>query len=390
MWSLLQENIPQNMQIKNEIVELNVAEDTESAWNGILDSNSIHRFLYCIEIIENHIHNIQQPKAPPPDEESPSWLQCFCQKGGASHLFRTLLSFSVNKMDDILTRKCFYIIIKTLCKTIHAGLLHTINNFQELKSELLMKLITLFIYQLDYSKIPKPPIKKRQKRYFMKVHYQGRMEENSEEEEDEGVQQEKKELERDILFYKYGFQLIYETKSNYYFPILTLSEEYKVFLSKGLLCNKNSYVREEIERSVIYMCNVKGQEDIHRLYYINLFLNKFMPLALNNQATCSTFFNLLTKLIELTSRNSLDNTQLKSLQIMQGLLQEIKTHPVIERSKSDQDLVLEGLFKLLRSLLIKYPEYKLYLGQNLSLVAENLKCLFEFPECIYYSIYNNI
>ena len=397
VWSLLQEKIPENEEIKQEIIEVKVDSNAESEWNKILDSNSIHRFLYSIEIIEQHLHSLEGRQTGGNTRVSNSsafnqWLTKFSRAGGTNHLFNSLLKFKLDNMENKLIRRCFYIIIKILCKSLGAGGQISIEEFEVRKRDMIVQLLGVLIQQLEYCKQPKL-VFGRQGRSHGRYNYYGHgvtggTDNGLDAEEDEALQQEKRELQRDIFIYRYAFELIYITKPQYYFPTLTTMPEYPNYLFRGLLQCKNYCIREEIRNSLLKMCeNIKGEEDSHRIYYIKLFVG-FMDKAITQcQATCATYFSLFTQLISSTSRQKLDLAQIQSCDFIMGICTQIKLHPVIERTKSDEDDLLGGLLKLLKSLIIKYPEYKLLLGQDESLIDEILKCLFEFPKCIYNIIY---
>ena len=100
-----------NKKLQQEIKELsgmNSMTDNKAIWEKILDSRSVNKLLYSLQIVSEQQGNIKK------DAKAGQWRYKFIQMGGVQHLLRTFLSLNLRSIETNLTLKCIDLLISTL------------------------------------------------------------------------------------------------------------------------------------------------------------------------------------------------------------------------------------------------------------------------------------
>jgi hypothetical protein len=166
VWELLM-TLPHDQKMLDDIRSLAVP---ESGWDSLLDTKSVHKFLYALQIIE-------QTVTPPADMEEAveveigykRWIALFCKKEGLGHLFHAFVELPIGSLHHPLTRKCFGLLLKVLHLIQMAGyVLEThVPKYDSQRETMVERILTVLDSFAQYSIIPEV-VKQQQQRALKK------------------------------------------------------------------------------------------------------------------------------------------------------------------------------------------------------------------------------
>ncbi len=332
------------------------------------------------------------------EEERRKWLTTFCEKGGLAHLYGALLNLPITSLHNPLARKCFALLMKFLCliQSSEAGFEKHVPEYEKSRGQLVTRVLAVITsfarhsIKPDASRLLRSPRKPR-----VLVSQKGDKDTKSEEPDTQGralIQERQKQLEESRAF-EHGFRLIQgnPAKRYGYFAQLTASPDFKELITQGLLWSDNKYLQAALAKEIYGICEsfvgealVPGDlsTPIHaHAVLIPFLLRDLVVESLSVESKCQEFYKLVCSVVNLLSVDRLKVLPLNYHERLEHLANLIKAHAIKEIRSSDTDFFIAGQLDLVGALLRKFPEEKLFVGQNCGLLIEVLEhCLFEFPK----------
>jgi len=377
VWYLLN-TLPPNKKMQTDIETMKLPETGDDKWNSLLDSKSVHKFLYSLQIIEGLL-SLPTEATLLQKQEKLKWLTEFCEKQGLAHLMKSLISLPITNLHNPLTRKCFSLLMKILIGFQSAGftMQKFVKDYEANKQKIIERIMTILDEFAEHS-----ILKNNQLSPFKTPKKQ--IDEDSKKKEQE---KSKKIQEEESTAFEHGFALIKGGEPEYLcFQYITKYSNFKDFLLKGLILSGNPFMQHAFAEEIIAIYkSFKGMEynPAHaHVVLLPYMLQTMIYETLEKDVNCERFYKLLCTMIKDLSR-----TELKKLPMLnfedeiKGISNFIKSHHVKENKSTDTDYVLIGLMSLLEALLSKFPEEKEKIGQEYRMIHEILEeCLFEFPK----------
>jgi len=387
-WELLM-LLPRNSKIENGIKNLEIIEP--GLWNTLLDSNSVYKLLYALQIIAEIIKEPDQninsvaltPEKYKEKEQREKWISDFLDKKGGNHLFYCLLSFPMHTISQPLSRKCFALLMKSIIQLFKnepnysdKAILYGTN-----KSEIIKRILTaLEVFAL-------PTIARKQTLRNAKYDYSQGEEEPITDQIIDNNEIDIKAKNEEAEGVTNGFRIIksmYSTEFNYFAEIAHFSLFIEL-MKNGLICSENQVLRLKLSTEISSICS-----DFHKFAHFPVTPEKILPQILfneliNDAVNCAHGFQefLITfkQIIEKVPQATLDSSKINFLEVIEKVSFALVQHKTTELTSNDYDDVLAGLLDLLSILLRKFPIHKLTIGQGpTQLLSEVLhKCLFDYP-----------
>ena len=348
----------------------------------MLDSKSVHKFLYSLQIVENIVTPPQGMESVEVEIPYKLWLGKFCKKEGLAHLFSALINLPVASLEHPLTRKCFALLMRVLhlLQSAELPFEQHIPKYELLRPAMVNRVLTILTAFANYS-IREPQDRSKQVRSPKKA----RTEELSSKPESLAKQKKKQEEESKAL--ECGFALIKGNKQAHYayFEQMVQCDCFKELLLKGLILSDSQALQETLALELQGICKAfKGKEysPIHPHVVLIPFMlqNMVLETLQRSSGNCQHFYRLLCAVIKETPKTSLQKLPLNFHAEVESLAAHLKSHEAREHTTKDVDFVVIGLLNLLEALLSKFSEEKVSVGEASGIVQELLHhCLFEFP-----------
>lgn len=349
-WELLT-YLPKNQRIERDIVELNL----ERGWDSLLESHSIYRLLYGLQIVVEVLKKEKKKKG------GEKWSEAFVSKGGGNHLLNCLLNVP---MKSPLSRKCFALLLEIIASAFSEEQLEEIEQYKTKKNVIIFKILSA-MEEFTKPSIEHKPQEKEELDFF----------EQSEYEVDNN----------DANAVKSGFEIIKGTfREDYnYFEQIAKYPNFLDLMRNGIILSANKTLRKNFTTEIYNVC--KDYEKFVGLSFAphkvitDIMINVLLDDVASSQNTCKEYYDLLYKILELFSRELFLQVSIDYLGMIKRFANMLITHTSVESNAKEVDTKLTGILKLLDASLTKFPEYKLIIGQN-NLLDELLhKCLLDYP-----------
>jgi len=384
VWELLT-TLPCNKKIVDDINSITSSSVTIKDWNAILDTKSIHKFLYVLQIIEEII-------TPPQDmhlatvEASISykrWISSFCKKEGLKHLFHAFINLPISSLHHPLTRKCFSMLLKVLNLIEAADYLLEgyVTNFEEYYPALIQRVVVILEAFAQFSILSE---NEKQLRLLRLQKSPKHDEEETANKEMIAMQKQLREQVEESRAFNYAFKIMRRRQRGIsYFKEMSKLPLFKELLLKGLVLSDNQELRKVFADKLLEVCEIsEGTIEINNNPFVVLIslMMQMIKETFDKTSNSQEFYRLLSNILKLVSKEILGKVLTNVHDILATISSYIKERPVIERTSKDTDNVLIGLFLLLEQLLNKFPSEQIFVGDSCSMLSEVLKkCLFEFP-----------
>ena len=355
-WGLLT-YIPNNSRIKKNIADLNLVD----GWDSLLDSHSIYRLLYALQIVVKIIRKDKQKKRH-------NWNEMFVNRNGGEHLFHCLLNVPIELP---LAKKCFALLLEIITEAFSEEQLDKIELYQKKKDEIIYKILSAI-------------------EEFMKPEVQHRQSLLSQEEESmliDSLERNAREADsnKDANAVKGGFAVIKKTfKEDYnYFERIAKYPNFIELIRNGIFLSDNKALQESFLSELHDICKdykkfLNSSFAPHKIIP-NILVNELLDKVANSKRDCEKFYELLCKTIKLFPKDLLLQSSIDHLSAIKRYAQILISHKSTEHN-TKVDTTLAKILELLKVSLKKFPEYKLIIGQD-NLLNEVLhKCLLDYPK----------
>ena len=387
VWELLN-SLPPN-QNAIEAIEKIALENETPVWKDLLDSSSVHKFFYSLQIVDDIISQFKEKQLAENATNQGKWLINFCSKGGHAHLYYALLNLPITSLNHPLTQKCFSLLIKILfyLQTIDSNLEKSIPNYKELRPNIIQRILMILetISQCSISTVVEKEVKARRSE---KITEDGKEEnaENKEEIENQALAQKKKKQIEEGFIFDLGFKLIqgpHPADFNF-FEEITKFEKLRDLLLKGLILSDNSSLQGCFAKQLCNVINLYKNVPLYDkhpyTFILKMMLEDLIKETLVYEKKVHEFYWLLSFIIEEIPQQIFKKFPMNFHNILGEVCENIKKHEVKENYSTDTDYVIIGQLDLLKVLLRKFPKEKEFVGQTCGLISELLNgCLFEFP-----------
>eukprot|EP01022_Parablepharisma_sp_SALTPOND_P000568 TRINITY_DN102_c1_g2_i1.p1 TRINITY_DN102_c1_g2~~TRINITY_DN102_c1_g2_i1.p1 ORF type:complete len:1279 (+),score=158.36 TRINITY_DN102_c1_g2_i1:13122-16958(+) len=388
VWDLLM-MLPPNQKMQSDIESLNLPNTAPEAWDTLLDSTSIHKLLYALQIVEKIMAAQGEPQAL---EKRAKWIEQFSKKGGLTHLFYALLKLPTSSLNRGLTRKCFALLIRLLAtfQAENRDFERDVFEYEKNRGKLVERILTILEAFAQHSILPPgekevkiQPKEKPQQIYKTKEAPAPRpQQEETKTESQTLVKKRNKQIEESRTF-DFGFKLIKARGAKGFFDPVAKFPKLKDLLLKGLILTDNRYMQYVFSQELQNICGVfkdiPYSETHPHVVLIPLMVNQLIRETLAPETKCMQFYKTLCNLIDGIPRKNLEALPVNYHEILVNSANLIKIHEVRENTSTDTDYALVGLMTLIEALLKKFPIKKALLGADYGLVTEVLKCLLEYP-----------
>jgi len=393
VWELLM-MLPPNQKTKSDIENLSITSTTaELNWDNLLDSNSVHKLLYALQIVDKIVTgtSIEVQKI----ESKQIWIQKFCKKGGLNHLYYATIKLPLSSMQHPLGRNCFALLIKLLAifQAEDENFDIHIRDYSKIRPMFLDRILLLLEQFAHYSILPpsqKEPnhiIHKEKPQQIYKTKEEPSVEARPlppeiKKESQILVKRRIKQIEESKVF-EYGIRLLkYRGSKNFFEPIANFSK-LKDLLLKGIILTDNRFIQHTICVELQNICEIFKDIPYHEKHphviLINVLMKELINETMPKGTKCMPFYNFLCDLLTSISPTKLTMLPLNYHDYLSYLVKLLKSHEIRENTSSDIDFTLVGLLKLTNTLLQKFPEERLFVGTTQQLSVDLLHYLFEFP-----------
>jgi len=387
VWELLM-TLPFDQKMLNDIRSLTLP---ESGWNSLLDTKSVHKFLYALQIIEQIV-------TPPSELEEnveiivgyKRWISQFCKKDGLKHLFNAFLELPISSLHHQLSRKCFGLLLKVLSLIQAAGysLENNVTKFEQFKESMVERiLIVLESFAQASIASQSQKLHKSPKKQKPKINSAEEESDPSQAEQSLQLQKNRKKHEEDAKIFEYAFALIKGPKNIIwnYFEQMSKFDIFKELLLKGLILSDNEILKKALANEILMNCRIFKLKEITignpNIILLPFMLQIMIRETLHRDSNCEQFYLLLCSLIRELTPQSLEKIPINYHDTLAQIADFTKEHPICEHNTKEIDTILVGLIKTIESLLEKFPLEREFVGQKCGIINELLhKCLFEFPE----------
>jgi hypothetical protein len=196
------------------------------------------------------------------------------------------------------------------------------------------------------------------------------------------VKKRNKQIEESRTF-DFGFKLVKARGAKKFFEPVAHFAKLKDLLLKGLILTDNRYMQYIFSQELQNICAIFKDvpySDTHpHVVLIPLMLTELVKETLSPDMKCMPFYKLLCTLIDGISRKNLETLPVNFHVVLLNAVELVKSHEVREDTSTDTDYSLVGLLNFIESVLKKFPTQKALVGGECGMVAELLRCLFEYP-----------
>lgn len=348
----------------------------------MLDTTSVHKLLYSLQIIERLLCTGKEVDTLEAQEKKNKWKNEFCIKGGLTHIFHALLRLSLDSIEHPLTRTCFRLILKLLqmIKTANFSFESFIPDFKENKEKLnerIFQLLEAFAkFSVSLEKNNSPNKDEGNKRKYS----------DFEPDAHALLRQKQKQID-ETQAVQNGFYLIQGTdaKKYSYFEQMTKFSHIKELLLHGLILSDNPFMQVIFREELCNICTaykIVPYFPAHpHVFLFPLLIQTMIKETLNLEAKCQDFYRVLQKIIFEINKNELSLIPINLQETLEKMVELLKNHQIRENKSTDTDFVLNGLLGVIEAFSNKFPEQNEFIGQKCGIVGEILHhFLFEFPK----------
>ncbi|CAG9332998.1 unnamed protein product [Blepharisma stoltei] len=380
IWILLNK-IPVNQEMYEGIKTLKVhIETAEADWNSLLDKSCMYKLLYSLQIVNSFILLPEDSTQTHEEiEERQSWRAKFLDLGGFHHLYSILMNsqqFQMSSEQYKSNAKCVGFLLNVVKLFIQAALLSE-------PCEDLQNIFSPEKLKKSNSQGKDSNILEEELPSLIRKMSGGAAERMIEEIDFNGLISKLIELisENIQLSHENEAVLLIESALDLLLPIVIYKpnllcdlyekESFKQLIIASLLVTENSSIRETMKNTLSTISetikNPPNGIEPPKEFLLKILLEK---IPKDSTSICDEFFDLLTIIIELC--NFTDPS------LMSDSIELIFNREMIEdRTLGNQDKVLTGFMKIIKTLLNLSPDYK---EQLTELLEYTYKCLFEIPE----------
>ncbi len=354
-----------------------------------MDSKSMHKLLYSLQIVEGIMMNCKETKAAQPAKES--WIEQFCKKEGLAHLFSALLNLPIVSINNPLTRKCFALLLKVLFIIQASG--YPFGKYirdYETRRERLVERVLLILDSFAKHSILSQAERSLRTPKKAKTAIENPATVTAVPQatgQPELTQKEKKRQAEEANAFSQGFALIRGEKAEAYnyFEQLMKFAGFKPFLLKALVLSDNQKLQQALSEELVGIYKLfmgKEYSPSHAHVVLMPFMLKDMVNeTLERETKCQCFYQLVCRMVKETPTEDLQRLPVNFHDQICDLSSRIKERPVKENKSTDTDEVMIGLMNLVEALLKRFPSEKEFVGSTQGLLYEVLHhCLFDFPK----------
>eukprot|EP01105_Mastigella_eilhardi_P014361 TRINITY_DN3272_c0_g1_i6.p1 TRINITY_DN3272_c0_g1~~TRINITY_DN3272_c0_g1_i6.p1 ORF type:complete len:2846 (+),score=628.82 TRINITY_DN3272_c0_g1_i6:898-8538(+) len=342
IWELLC-MLPTNQRLSQELSDI-ATKAGDPQWDQLLDSRSLFKLLYSLEIVESFL-----APSPDPTEETrrSTWRAYFLQHGGLRHVCAiTKCTDFAGRARGAKRRACL------------ASLLHVFACFaldkegkfvleehgDEAEAQQLVDALVKAITDSALAPSTQSPAT-------------GKSEEGR------------------VVLYAMALLVPAATQSSALADQFLSSDQFDSFFCQAALLTEDTEIRSAVCEGLTKLCSEWPEASASARFTI---LQKALALLPHVEAsafsTCRQFFDLLLELLEVQCTDQFDFGE-----VFATAMKMLLAHPICERFSSDSaDCVAMGLLSILRILVSHFSELKMKAGDE---VIEEVftKCLFELP-----------
>eukprot|EP00743_Colponemidia_sp_Colp-15_P003962 GILK01004274.1.p1 GENE.GILK01004274.1~~GILK01004274.1.p1 ORF type:complete len:2187 (+),score=414.92 GILK01004274.1:440-6562(+) len=442
IWTLLM-RLPTNPVIFNSLLTLDVVKSPEPQWDLLLDSSSVFRLLYSAQIIESLVeeHELLHPAADLAEEDREkaesraNWRERFLLHGGFQHLYDILIKSPEDKQTDALSlfsspgvssglgslhKSCLALVLKIVRVFILAALsadqpaLYNVVQLVRQKSQ--------SSETLSHDPLPSPPSLSSPLPSPVFSSAPANLLHRNDSTDSISQSKDFKALVRQMSFKMCSIVTSHVDANRLQNRLMNLigttvdhsvtSEDTQIIenalglwigmvlhdhklleqffnrredtVLKGLFCAEEAQIRKEFTHAIYQIClNVVDVEPVPHVYFENLLLHTIPTPDMTDKRECDQFFDLLCRLVEDSCDGRAGSEASKFESLLVDLAERVKAHPFIEKRNSpEQDKLLIGLMKLIRTLVVKEPRFCAVAGAwNQGGLVNELwnNCLFATP-----------
>eukprot|EP01022_Parablepharisma_sp_SALTPOND_P026524 TRINITY_DN64327_c6_g1_i1.p1 TRINITY_DN64327_c6_g1~~TRINITY_DN64327_c6_g1_i1.p1 ORF type:complete len:2209 (+),score=297.78 TRINITY_DN64327_c6_g1_i1:12673-19299(+) len=387
VWELLM-TLPPDQKMLSDINALSIPPPAEGGWNALLDTKSIHKFLYALQIIEEMV-------TPPADMDTVEaeigykrWIALFCKKEGLAHLFYAFIELPIVSLHHPLTRKCFGLLLKVLHLIQVAGypLENHVPKYEVYKEAMVERVLTVLEALAQFSILPEAVKQQKSPKKQRPVKPGSENEEQSSEEKSLILQKRRKVQSEESKIFEHAFGIIKGPKGSNcgYFDQMAKSDSFKGLLLKGLILSDNPFLKHNLATELLTICKVFKNKE-YSPYHPHIVLAPFMLQVmvretLHRGSNSEKFYQILCAIVKDIPKPAFTKIPINCHDLLSAISVYLKERAVMEHTSKETDNVLVGLLWLLEALLEKFSEEREFVGQTCGIIQEVLcKCLFEFP-----------
>ncbi len=387
-WELLT-SLPRNARMEEDIK--NIAIGGPEDWNRLLDSASVHRLLYSLQIVEDMLREPEPLLASDPDpaaavktvdqaELRESWNAEFLRKQGGNHLFQCMIGMPMQSIAQPLTRKCFALLMRVIIllfknETTYSAMAPVYS----VQKDALIARIMCFL-----ETVARPAPARKMTRTSARRESQCEDELLTDQFDREGLDNRSRAEEVDAV--SDGFRLI---KSTYamdynYFEKMSAVKGFAETVRNGLLLSDNVALRKRFSTEIVGMCAEyqKFAQFVvcpHRVL-LPLMLGDMIGYTPACETQCVEFFNTVKQALDRLPKPLLVQLPIDHQSTAISISTMLIRHGSSEKQTTVVDDMMVGILNLLNSMLKKFPEFRRTVGQEAGLLREVLhSCLFEHP-----------
>eukprot|EP01022_Parablepharisma_sp_SALTPOND_P032448 TRINITY_DN845_c0_g2_i1.p1 TRINITY_DN845_c0_g2~~TRINITY_DN845_c0_g2_i1.p1 ORF type:complete len:2060 (+),score=156.24 TRINITY_DN845_c0_g2_i1:5530-11709(+) len=389
-WELLM-SLPRNSQIEKDITELRLA-DADTGWNALLNSTSVHKLLYALQIIGEIV---KEPECTLQDgllgrlaesedqNKREKWIKEFLEKGGGNHLFYCLLNIPIHSMTQPLSRKCFSLLLKIIIQLFkkEGSYAELAPMYAKQADEIILKILSGIEVFARPTTVRKHTLRSawcdnsqiEDENLLVEVFDKNEMEIKAKLDEAEAVTN--------------GFRLIKGTftKDYNYFERVAKFPNFMELMRNGLIFSGNQAFRKNFSIEIISICS-ECQKFANFVCSPHIVVPTVLLQDLINDAIgcgheCKEFYNFAKQILDRIPKPLLVQLPINHLEVVEKIGLMLAGHISNEHNATDSDETLIGLLDLLTILLKTFPEHRLPVGRGrVGLLNEVLyQCLFNHP-----------
>ena len=386
--------MPKNPLLEEEVKKLGTQVNEKIDWNKYIDSKSIYKLSYCLQIIKSFL--IQSDNGPfqieGNEKINKSWLDTFRNNKGIKHLITVIYQYEVSEFTTNLGFSCLNEILILLKNVAKVGeevkvesdeiirKLTDIIFFICISSELKQKSSKILDMQIEYKR-------KRDKVQLIKSYNQNQVNNNTFNEEQAGELDEYHPIIRENWLKEENSIILITNFLSSFFEnqkivnIFLKSDNFDKIICEGFIKLKNYKIKQII---IEFLKKLYENLDPNNLIK-NLFLTKIFKIifdmntlksAISNAETSEDFFKFFSEYLKIVDFNTIKKIEFekKILEITDFIINYINNYSV-ETEK--YDTALTGFLCILRIFILNDNHLLDYISKNNNLYDILIdKCIF--------------
>jgi len=391
VWRLI-DRLPTNQTLSQKILTLESKDASgQQDWSTIFPTKFI-KLLYSLQIMDKNklMDKLDGEDQKEQQQRMLEWNQALVAKGGFHHIYSILSSVDAKLMlSDTLHQQCLGLLIKLVAHilSLSAGEEPVLRVEGVDAASFLPRLLSIVqaIAEAEQSEIhlavsrpSVPDAPQRSGSFVGPLLPQQRAVQPYKPQPQPPAARDPQLDSPWIKLLERGFELISSSVASDPALLATVEEfpGWRATLLSGLVLNPNAYLRHSFSSCIFDYCKrFNASPRAPRLFFLRVLID-CLPEVRSDSHRAAAYFILLQSILRSTK---VEDNVVDPKQLVVMLAQRIKAHPVLERRSEDEDLVLSGLMKITRELLINFPALKAELGLEHGLVDELYHCLFDVP-----------